>query len=161
MSPGREGIAAGAALAAAITLIASVSADAETAKAETTKADKPSMIQASEAAKPASYNPKSLRRLDFRVVGKSCAVCLMGIQRKVKGINGVVKVAVMLRKPYGAVIIYDSSKISKDKLLETAKSQDKDVRIEQSIDNPIQKLPNILIPLYGVPKPKEASGDSQ
>lgn len=152
MSSGRASLAASAAFAAAITLIAGPSARAETAATEANKPGKPSMIQASEAAKPASYNPKGLHRLDFRVVGKSCAVCLMGIQRKVKAMPGVVKVAVMLRKPYGAVIIYDSTKVSKDKLMETAKSQDKDVRIEQSVDNAIPKIPSILIPLYAIPK---------
>jgi copper chaperone CopZ len=110
------------------------------------------MIQTSEAAKPASYNAKALRRLDFRVVGKSCAVCLMKIQRTMKTLPGVVKVAVMLRKPYGGVIVYDSSKVSKNKLLETVLAQDKDVRVEQQIDNAISKVPSILIPLYGIPK---------
>lgn len=152
MSSGRASLAKGAVFVAAIILFPHLCAKAQTATKETSKPGKPSMIQTSDAAKPASYNPKGLHRLDFRVVGKSCAVCLMGIQRKVKAIPGVVKVAVMLRKPYGAVIVYDSTKVSKDKLMETAKSQDKDVRIEQSVDNAIPKVPNILIPLYGIPK---------
>jgi len=152
VSSGRANLAKCAVFVAAITLFAHTGAKAETATKEATKPGKPSMIQSSDAAKPASYNPNGLHRLDFRVVGKSCAVCLMGIQRKVKTIPGVVKVAVMLRKPYGAVIVYDSTKVSKDKLMETAKAQDKDVRIEQAVDNAIAKVPNILIPLYGIPK---------
>lgn len=135
----------------------SVSTIASQSRAETTsppaaKAGKPSMIQTSEAAKPSTYNAKALHRLDFRVVGKSCAKCLMDIQKAFKTMPGVVKAAVMLKKPYGAVVIYDSSKTSKEDLLKKAKSQDKDVRIEQETDSAIQKLPVILIPLYAIPK---------
>lgn len=125
---------------------------AETASASKPPAtSKPSMIQAAEPSKPVSFNAKTLRRLDFKVVGKSCAVCLMGIQKKVKDMPGVVKAAVMLKRPYGAVIVYDSSKTTKDKLLEKARSQDKEVKIEQITDFSIQKLPTVLIPLYGIP----------
>ncbi len=125
---------------------------AETTTAQAAKPGKPSMIQTSEPAKASSYNAKALRRMDFKVVGKSCAVCLMGIQKKFKSMIGVVKAAVMLKKPYGAVVIYDSSKVSMQTLLEKAKSQDKEVKIEQVTDFPIQKIPTILIPLYGIPK---------
>ncbi len=90
--------------------------------------------------------------MDFRVVGKSCAVCLMGIQRTVREKAGVVKVAVMLKKPYGAVIIYDGSKVTKDQLLKYSTSTDKDVKIESVTDFAIPKVPTILIPLYGIPK---------
>lgn len=143
---------ASAVLIAGLALAIGSSVQAENASKPETKPGKPSMIQTSEAAKPASYNAKALRRLDFRVVGKSCAVCLMKIQRTMKTLPGVVKVAVMLRKPYGGVIVYDSSKVSKNKLLETVLAQDKDVRVEQQIDNAISKVPAILIPLYGIPK---------
>ena len=117
-----------------------------------TKPGKPSMIQTSEAAKPSSYNAKTLHRLDFRVVGKSCAKCLMDIQKVFKSMPGVVKAAVMLKKPYGAVVIYDSSKVSKEELLKKARDQDKDVRIEEAIDRAIPKLPIILIPIYALPR---------
>lgn len=152
MSSGSSRVAAGAAFIAVLALATVSPLHAETASKPETKPGKPSMIQTSEAAKPASYNPKALRRLDFRVVGKSCAVCLMKIQRTVKTLPGVVKVAVMLRKPYGGVIVYDSGKISKDKLVETIKAQDKDVRVEGITETAILKVPAILIPLYGIPK---------
>ena len=125
---------------------------AETATSMPDKPGKPSMVQVSEPAKAASFNAKALRRLDFKVQGKSCAVCLMGIQRKLKAIVGVVKVAVMLKKPYGAVIIYDSSKVNSQTLLDKAKQQDKEVKIVQPTDFAIPRIPNILIPLYGIPK---------
>jgi copper chaperone CopZ len=152
VSSGRSSIAASAIFVTLVSLIASAPTHAETAAAQATKAGKPSMIQTSDAAKPASYNANSLHRLDFRVVGKSCAVCLMKIQRQVKILPGAVKVAVMLRKPYGGVVVYDSSKISKDKLMQTILAQDKDVRIEQIVDTSINKVPTVLIPLYGIPK---------
>lgn len=152
MSSRSSRFTASALLIAGLALAIGSSVQAENASKPETKPGKPSMIQTSEAAKPASYNAKALRRLDFRVVGKSCAVCLMKIQRTMKTVPGVVKVAVMLRKPYGGVIVYDSSKVSKNKLLETVLAQDKDVRVEQQIDNAISKVPAILIPLYGIPK---------
>ena len=141
-----------------------IKVEAETSTSPTAaKAVKPSMIQTSQPTKPLVYNPKTLHRLDFRVVGKSCAVCLMNIQHKVKEINGVVKAAVMLRRPYGAVVLYDASKVGKEVLLKTAKSTDKEVKIEQVTDYLIAKPPIILIPLYGIPIngiPKNA-GNSQ
>lgn len=134
---------------------------AQTATAPAVKPGKPSMIQVSEPAQPASYNAKALRRLDFKVQGKSCAVCLMGIQRKFKTLPGVVKAAVMLKRPYGAVVIYDSSKISMQTLLEKAKQQDKEVKIVQPTDFPVPRIPTILIPLYGIPKSPSADLESE
>lgn len=125
---------------------------AQNSTAQSVNTLKPSMVQTSQSAKPISFNPKALRRMDFRVVGKSCAVCLMGIQRTVREKAGVVKVAVMLKKPYGAVIIYDGSKVTKDQLLKYSTSTDKDVKIESVTDFAIPKVPTILIPLYGIPK---------
>lgn len=134
---------------------------AETTTAPAVKPGKPSMIQTSEPAQPSTYNANSLRRLDFRVVGKSCAVCLMGIQRKFKAMPGVVKAAVMLKKPYGAAVIYDSSKVSKEQLLKKAREQDKDVKVEQPADSAIKKIPVIFIPLYGIPKSPPPDLESQ
>lgn len=139
----------------------SLNVQAETATAPAVKPGKPSMIQASEPVKPGSYNAKTLRRLDFKVQGKSCAVCLMGIQRKFKTLPGVVKAAVMLKKPYGAVVIYDSSKINMQTLLDKAKQQDKDVKIVQTSDFAIAKIPTILIPLYGIPKSSDGDANSE
>ena len=138
----------------------SLDVHAETATAPAAKPGKPSMIQVSEPVKPGSYNAKTLRRLDFTVQGKSCAVCLMGIQRKFKALPGVVKAAVMLKKPYGAVVIYDSSKINMQTLLNKAKQQDKDVKVVQPTDFAIPKIPTILIPLYGIPKSSVGDANS-
>lgn len=124
---------------------------AETATSQT-KTGKPSMIPVAEPDKPVSFDVKNLRRLDFKVQGKSCAVCLMGIQKKVKAMPGVIKVAVMLKRPYGAVVIYDASKINAAKILEKAKAEDKEVKVVEPTDFSIPRVPTILIPLYGIPK---------
>lgn len=116
------------------------------------KPGKPSMIPTAEPDKPVSFDPKNLRRLDFKVQGKSCAVCLMGIQKKVKAMPGIIKVAVMLKRPYGAVVIYDSSKMTSAKILDKAKAEDKEVKIIEPTDFSISKIPTVLIPLYGIPK---------
>ena len=49
-------------------------------------------------AKTANINFKALHRLDFIITGKSCAVCLLKIQKRLNETTGVVKVAVMLRR---------------------------------------------------------------
>jgi hypothetical protein len=91
---------------------------------------------------------RSLHRLDFRVVGRSCAVCLLSIQRKIKAANGVCKVAVMLKKPYGAVVLYDSRKTAPQQLLDTAKKGERDTKFEDIRDAAINKVPLVLLPIY-------------
>lgn len=100
---------------------------------------------------------KSLRRLDFRVVGKSCAVCLLGIQRKIKTIKGVVKMAVMLKPPYGAVVLYDGKKTAPHELLDTAKKGEKDVKFEDIKDVAINRVPLVLVPVHNTLKDNKGS----
>lgn len=95
-----------------------------------------------------SVNMKALRRLDFRIVGKTCAVCLLGIQKRLRKTPGVAKVAVMIKKPYGGVAIYDSSKVSKDALLNKIKEGEKEVKIEEPVDTQVDKIPLVVIPKY-------------
>ena len=102
------------------------------------------------------YNKNALRRLDFRIQGKSCAVCLMGIQRRIKNLAGALKVAVMLKKPYGASIIYDASQVDEQTLITTAKLNEPMVKLLDVSDNPIEKIPLVLIP----PHSNMQSGDS-
>jgi copper chaperone CopZ len=96
--------------------------------------------------KPKHYDKTALHRLDFRIKGKSCAVCLMGIQRRINSLDGTVKVAIMLKKPYGASIIYDSKQLTEEKLLATAKLNEPMVQLLDVKDEAIDKLPPILIP---------------
>jgi mono/diheme cytochrome c family protein/copper chaperone CopZ len=87
-----------------------------------------------------------LRRLDFRITGKSCAVCLLGIQKRVKAMPGVVKVAVMLKAPYGVSIIYESAKTDQQKLLAAVKQGDPKIKPLDVNDCSIAKMPAALIP---------------
>ncbi len=95
-----------------------------------------------------SINMKALRRFDFRIVGKTCAVCLLGIQKRLRKTPGVAKVAVMIKKPYGGVAIYDSSKINKDTLVNKIKEGEKEVKIEEPADSQVDRIPPVLIPKY-------------
>ena len=54
----------------------------------------------------------------------------------------------MLKKPYGAVIIYDSSQLTLNKIEDSAKLGEKEVQLVGIKDEAIKKLPTILIPLY-------------
>lgn len=94
----------------------------------------------------AKYNPKALHRFDFRVVGKSCAICLLGIQQRMSQVPGAVTVAVQTRAPYNAVAIYDSSKTSAAKLLEKGKADLTGIEFEDQVDKPIDKVPLVVIP---------------
>lgn len=99
-----------------------------------------------DSEKPRPYSKNALRRLDFRIVGKSCAVCLLGIKRRVNALDGTVKVAIMLRKPFGASIIYDSTKLNEEKLIATAKANEPLVKLLDVKDEAIPKLPIVLVP---------------
>jgi hypothetical protein len=92
------------------------------------------------------YNKNALHRLDFRIQGKSCAICLMGIQRRIKAVTGALKVAVMLKKPYGASIIYDASQVTEQTLIDTAKLNEPLIKLLEVSDAPIEKIPLVLIP---------------
>jgi len=96
--------------------------------------------------KPKVYNKNALRRLDFRIKGKSCAVCLLGIKRRIDGLSGTVKVVVMLKKPYGASIIYDSKQINEQKLLDAAKANEPMITLLDLKDEAIAKVPEVFIP---------------
>jgi copper chaperone CopZ len=100
-------------------------------------------------SKTASYNAKALHRLDFKVVGKSCAVCLLNIQKRVSTVPGAIKAAVQLQSPYAAVILFDSSKTSQKILLDKAKEGLPEVKFEAIEDTPIEKLPGVLVPKIG------------
>jgi hypothetical protein len=97
------------------------------------------------------YNANALHRLDFRVVGKSCAVCLHRMQERMKELPGTVQAAIMLKKPYGAVVIYDSSKVKSAKIFEKCAEGLTGVDFEDKKDVPIKALPLLLIPAIAAP----------
>lgn len=111
----------------------------------------PGMVSSTKGQNTPSYNQNALHRLDFTVKGKSCAVCLFKIQKKVQQLPGVVKVAVMMKKPFGAVILYDSSKLTPESIFSDARGTDKDVKFENVQDKPIKRIPTMLVPVNWQP----------
>ncbi len=107
------------------------------------------LVSTTTETKAASYNAKALHRLDFKVVGKSCAVCLLNIQKRVSTAPGAIKAAVQLQSPYAAVILFDSSKTNQKILLDKAKEGLPEVKFEAIEDTAIEKLPTVLVPKIG------------
>jgi hypothetical protein len=93
-----------------------------------------------------AYNANALHRLDFRVVGKSCAVCLHRMQERMKELNGTVRAEVMMKKPYGVVVVYDSTKVKADKILDKCKEGVPEVTLVDVKDTAIKKIPIVLVP---------------
>jgi hypothetical protein len=117
-------------------------------------------IDASPGEKIKHYDPSALRRLDFRIQGKSCAICLLGIQKRIKALDGAVRVAIMLKKPYGASVIYDSKQLTEQKLILTAKANEPLIKLVDVKDEAIDKVPLILVPPHAnVPEPPSASSN--
>lgn len=99
--------------------------------------------------KKIGVDPKNLRRVDFRVEGSKCASCLGRIRKRMTKIKGVVDAAVLIKRPYGAVAIYDSSKVNVDKILKEALVSEKEnVKILDVNDRAIDKLPFLLVPVF-------------
>src|SRR5271170_5311557 len=107
-----------------------------TAQAESLSTEAPG-LSPQEGEKKGHYDKSALRRIDLRVVGKSCPVCLLGIQRKVRSLPGVVKAAVMLKRPWCASVIYDSKKVQKAKIVKTITSYERDTGVADIEDEPV------------------------
>ena len=99
-----------------------------------------------QASTQPTYDAKALRRFDFRVANKSCPTCLHHMQDRMKDLPGALKVAVMLQKPYGAVVIYDSSKLNVDKILDKAREGLPDVEFDDKTDVAIKAIPIVIVP---------------
>jgi copper chaperone CopZ len=112
-----------------------------------TKASEPPPAQSAN-----HYDKNALHRLDLRIVGKSCPVCLLGIQKKINALQGVVKAAVMLKKPYGVSVIYDSKQLQQAKILATIKSYEKNTFVDGVQDAAVAKVPLVLIPPFAKPE---------
>lgn len=100
----------------------------------------------------APLNKNALHRLDFVVKGTSCPACLLKVQKRIEKTKGVAQAAVMLNKPYGAVCIYDSTKVDQDKVLLAAKGDEKSLSFDMIEDAAIPKIPLILIPHHSSEK---------
>jgi hypothetical protein len=72
----------------------------------------------------------------------------LGIQRKINALTGVVKAAVMVKRPYGVSVVYDSKQLQKDKIVELIKSYEKNTYVEDVSDSAIAHIPIVLIPPF-------------
>lgn len=144
------------------TAIAAPSIAAQDEKAAPSPTGNPNIsedLNFSTAAKKKEYrakklNMKALHRLDCRLEGSSCAACLMSIKRTVDKIEGVYEIAVMLRRPFGFAVVYDSTKTNADKIMDAAKKDKKAtlVKFIDQTDEAIATPPLILIPKSAFPK---------
>jgi hypothetical protein len=119
----------------------------------------PHMVLNGKSAPATSLNMKALHRLDFVVKGKSCATCLFHMQKRMEALPGTAKCGVMLKKPFAAVIIYDSTKLNQEKILKAAKGDEALVSFDKVEDVPIDKVPLVLIPHHATDS--DGSGDSK
>lgn len=92
----------------------------------------------------------ALRRMDCRVEGSTCAACLGRIRKRIDKLDAVLKAAVSIKKPYGLVAIYDSTRTNKDKILEEGMREEKstDLKFLDVQDEACPKPPLVLWPKY-------------
>lgn len=97
----------------------------------------------------AKLNMSALKRLDFRVEGASCAICLGRIRKRLEATKGIAKVAVSIQKPYGVAVIYDSTRTEKDKIFQAGlKGEKEKVVFLDDQEEKLDKMPFILIPKF-------------
>ena len=89
-----------------------------------------------------------MRRLDFRIEGKSCAACLLSIQRKLTNLPGVKGAVVMLKRPFGVSIIYQQDQIKKEEILAIVRSKESNIKILEISDMAIKTMPSLVIPPF-------------
>ncbi len=90
-----------------------------------------------------------LHRLDWRVEGSGCAACLGRVRKRIEKLKGIYEVAVAIKEPYGAVVIYDASKLNQDQILKAGlKDETIKVFFKDVTDLKITDPPMILIPKF-------------
>jgi copper chaperone CopZ len=94
----------------------------------------------------ASLKMSALHRMDFVVSGTSCATCVLRVQKRLQDAPGIAKVAVMLRRPFAGVLIYDSTKQDTNKLTMIASGQEKNIKLDKVEDAAIARIPLVLVP---------------
>jgi len=87
-------------------------------------------------------------RLDFRIEGKSCAACLLSIQRKLNGLPGVKEAIVMLKSPYGVSVIYKPSQIEPEEIMAVIKDKEPNIKILEVSDAVVSSVTAPLIPPF-------------
>ncbi len=106
------------------------------------------------AAAGASLSAKGLHRVDFLLEKASCATCILKVRTAFRASIGVAASDIALRKPYGAVVIFDPSKINFEKLKEVARLADPNHRVElvDPVEKAVPGVPTLLYPLYSTLK---------
>jgi hypothetical protein len=64
--------------------------------------------------------------------------------------NGAVQAGIMLRKPFGGVCVYDSSKLTKDRLLQLGRGTETNISFDMVEDQAIAKMPPVLVPHHAM-----------
>jgi copper chaperone CopZ len=98
--------------------------------------------------KQGSADTANLHRLDFRIEGKSCPSCLLSIQRKLNSLPGVKEAVVMLKRPFGASVIYQVNEIKQDEILAIVKDREPNIRLLEINDSNIKTVPSPVIPPF-------------
>jgi len=90
----------------------------------------------------------ALHRLDFRIEGKSCAACLLAVQRKLNSLPGIKQAVVMLKRPYGVSVIYQETQIKEADILAVIKDKEPNVKIMELKNSSIINMPSPVIPPF-------------
>lgn len=87
---------------------------------------------------------QALHRVDFKVEGASCVMCLRRIAQTFRKDKGVLKADVSVFRPYWSIVIYDANQTNMQKLTDSIKQEH--VRLTALEDKSIAKMPEIIIP---------------
>jgi copper chaperone CopZ len=94
---------------------------------------------------PSKAALKSLHRVDFRVEGATCVVCIRRVAKALQDQKGVLKADVSIYKPHWALVIYNSKETNFDKLADLVKVKE-NVRIVDIEDKAISSMPVLILP---------------
>lgn len=91
-----------------------------------------------------------LKRLDFRLEKVSCARCILNVRQALRKADGVTKCEIALRKPYGAVVIFDPAKINQAKIVKVVETADPGTHPEalNFIEENVSQTPPVLMPKH-------------
>lgn len=93
---------------------------------------------------------QELLRYDFRLDHISCARCILNVRQALRKTAGVQKCEIALRKPYGAVLIVDGSKVNEAVIKKVVDSADPGTH-PQAVDflrEPVKTVPAVLLPKH-------------
>jgi copper chaperone CopZ len=91
---------------------------------------------------------KALRRLDFRIKGKSCPACLHSIQNKIKTIKGVEDAVVDLAYPFGVSVVYRGDDVDANYIIMMLKVKEFNLKTVDISDKQIEKMPLSITPPF-------------